>query len=53
MIHLLQEIVIIVDSAAKFVKDIGTKNNVVSTVFIKQVCSLCINGNNAIELRKR
>ncbi len=40
MIHPLQDIVIIVDVEAKFVKEISSKNNAVSTVFVKQICSL-------------
>ncbi len=42
MIHPLQDIIIVVDSETKFIKEIDTKDNVVSTVFVEQVCNLWI-----------
>ncbi len=40
-----------VDSEVKFTKETGTKDNIVSTSFVKNVGSMGINKGVAIELR--
>ncbi len=44
--------IIVVDSEAKFIKEIGSKNHIVSTILFKNVCQMRFNRDNAIELRE-
>ncbi len=50
MIHSLWYVFFVINVETKFFKEIGTKDDIVLTVFFKQLSNLWINSDVAIEL---
>ncbi len=52
MVYLLEDIFIVVNGEYEFVQEIGSKNHIVATTFVKQVGFLWILGETVNNLNK-